>query len=280
MRQVMPLVLLLVSVLSVSQMPAADLGFEPLDERGLKKADAQMAECDYRNALKLLFMILRNGEREVTRSEARERLERMGLSSQNIFQLEIETLKPSELESLLTQVSAAVAANTRRDMDLLYAQKLLTTSLVIRTDSEGSIRSDISTKDALFALKVLLDYALGENADGARRAQAMLEAMGLSGKKVEAAKQSVKDDKLLPEVTGELIPAAAVARLQLYYVALKDARDGADEVTPRRKVAREMGTALLQYIDKEFPDSAALRRHNDALDFFRDKVAPGKVDKF
>lgn len=279
MRYPMSLTLLLVSVISVAQLPAGDLGFEPLDERGLKKAEAHLIEHDYRNGLKILFMILRNGERDLVRSEARERLEKLGLSTQNIFQLEIEAMKSSELEELFSQVATSVASNARRDTDLYCARQLLASSLILRTDSEGAVKADIATKDTLAALKILLDYALGENIEGMRKGQAILEAMGISGKKVEAAKQSVRDDKLLPEVAGEIIPAAAVARLQLHYAALKDARD-ADDASPRRKVAREMGTAILQYIDKEFPDSSVLRRHNDAVDFFRDKVAPGKVDKF
>lgn len=271
--------LLLVSAVGIAPVSAGDLGFEPLDDRGLKRADAQLAEHDYRSALKLLFMILRNGERDVMRAEARERLERLGLSSQNIFQLEIESMKSSELEELFSQVAANVASNARREADLYHAKALLASSLILRTDSEGAIKADIATKDTLSALKVLLDYALGENAEGVRKAQAVLESMGISGKKVEAAKQSIKEDRLLPEVASEIIPAAAVVRIQLHYAALKDARD-ADDASPKRRVAREMGTALIQYIEKEFPDSSVLRRHNDALDFFRDKVAPGKADKF
>jgi len=271
--------LLLVSAIGVRPVAAGDLGFEPIDERGLKKADAHLLEHDYRNGLKLLFMILRNAERDVTRAEARERLERLGLSSQNIFQLEIESMKSSELEELFSHVATNVAFNARRESDLYHAKALMASSLILRTDSEGAIKADIATKDTLAALKILLDYALGENPEGVRKAQAVLEAMGISGKKVEAAKQSIKEDKLLPEVAGEIIPAAAVARIQLHYAALRDARD-ADDASPKRKVAREMGSALIQYIEREFPESSVLRRHNDALDFFRDKVAPGKVDKF
>jgi hypothetical protein len=76
-----------------------------------------------------------------------------------------------------------------------------------------------------------------------------------------------------------MIPAAVVVRLRLYNEWLRDARDGGDGEHPRRKVAREMGGALLRFIEKEYPDSAALRRHPETLDIFREKVRE-KQDKF
>lgn len=262
-----------------SGLHAVDDQFEVLDEKALRRADLQIDERDYRQGLKLLFMILRRAERDVMRGEARERLERLGISSQNIFQLEIETLKSSELEELLSQVSAHVAMRTRREADFYHAQRLLASGLIVRQNSEGQLKTDVASRDVLTALKMLMEYALGEDPDGARRAQQLLEGYGISGKKVDFAKQSIKDDKLAPEVLGEMIPAAAVVRLRQYHEWLRDVRDGGENENPRRRVAREQGVALLQFIAKEYPDSVALRRHADTLDFFRDK-ATEKQDKF
>lgn len=268
----------LLATLSVHAVPAEE-PFEPLDERALRRADLQIDERDYRSGLKALFMILRHADREVMRGEARERLERLGITPQNIFQLEIETLKSSELEELLSQVNAHVAARSRRESDLYHAQRVLASSLIIRPNSEGQLKTDVASRDLLSTLKLLMDYALGDDAEGARKAQAILEGHGISGKKVEFAKQSIKDEKLAPEVLAEMIPAAAVIRLRQYHEWLRDARDGGDGEHPRRKVARDMGGALLKFIEKEYPDSAALRRYPETLDFFRDKVRE-KQDKF
>jgi hypothetical protein len=268
--------LVLLGILASAFTYAEDLP-EPLDERGLRRAETYVNERDYRNAVRLLFLLLRRGDRDATRSEARERLERLGVSSQNIFQLEPEVLKPSELEELLGQISNFVAKQRRVEMDIYYAQQLLSSSLTVRTDNEGNIRADYSEKDVLHALKILLDYAFGENENAAHRAQQILETMGVSGKRVELAKQSVTDDRLSPDVVAELLPCAVTVRLKQYYETLKDPRDD-DRRASRRTIAREMGTKLFKYIVKEFPDSSVLTRQNDALDYFRDNG--GAQDKF
>src|SRR5258708_29598164 len=114
------LFLSLIGFLRADEAPAA-----PADEKRLKLAHAFSEQGDHRNAITIFFSILRHTENNDLRGNAREALEKLGFSSQEIFQLEPEKLKGEDMEKILARTAASVYQREKQETDLEYAKHLL-----------------------------------------------------------------------------------------------------------------------------------------------------------
>jgi len=269
------LVLLVLALSSVTNLLNA--GDAPrICEQDLKRADFLAEEGDLQGAVTLMFRILRQAEDKDLRSSAREHLGNMGLSSQEIFQLDPAALKPEDWDKLLTRLSAYDAQQRRLESDLDYSKSLLRAAVTVRLQQDGSAKVDVQSKDLARALELVLQVALAENGgEEAREAQSRLEELGIAGPQVEATRKTIAEGKLPPAVQNEIVCGLCIRALEKYRGWLEDREEHEDQAF-RKQFALRFGTAVYKYLASQHAQTAIFKRPSEQLDFWRDMSAPHK----
>lgn len=240
-----------------------------LTEQDLRRAEILMEEGDVIGGVTLLFTVLRQSDNGDLRDDARGRLERSGLSRQEIFQLDPGVMKAEEWEKLLSRVSAAAAQRARQEMDLEYAEDLMHLAVAIRCGMAGEIRVDAQGKELARALEIMLRIAVSEgDSDRAREAQSMLERLGIAGARIDAVRKGIADGNLPPDMQNELVCDACLRRLKRYREWLEEGGEEEERLT-QRQIARHMGMRIYRHVLKEYPQAAALKQAGELLDFWR-----------
>ena len=88
-------------LLSISSVFAGDAA---LDENSLKRAQALAHEGDILGALPVMFAISRQTANTDLANEARESLQHLGVTSQEVFKLDLSAMKGEELDKLLARL--------------------------------------------------------------------------------------------------------------------------------------------------------------------------------
>ena len=269
--------LLMACVAAVPLIAGEVQHFKELD---LKQAALLAEEGDLHGAVTSWLKILRQAEEKDLRSEARERLETLGLSNQEIFQLDPGTLKPEEWDKLLSRLTAAAAQRQRQEIDLDYARGVLRMAVSPRLDAAGKVQIDVQPKELARALDLMLQVALSEtNGEHLREAQSELEQLGITGAQVAAVRKAVAEGKLPPEVQSELVCAVCLQRLHKYRGWLEE-REENEEQPVRKQLARRLGLALYKCLAAQYAQTAVYKRPSDDLDFWRDIAHGGELKTF
>lgn len=279
----------LLAVLACACLRAADEAIP--DEHMLRSARTAAEEGDMRGALTLYFKVLRLAPNKENRSNAREYLELLGLSGPEIFQLDPAALKHDEWERLIVRLNAIRAQRKREALDLEYAQGLLKLAItpqvgltteppaVEGTVIEPDVRIDIQPRELTRGLATLLELALAPTGgDSSRRAQLMLERLGISGARVEGVRTEVAEGKLPPELQRDLVAAVCIERLQSYRGWIEE-RGGEEDAAQRQRMAKRLGTALIRFLQKQQPQSPLMKQPSPTLDFWRDYAAPRRQEE-
>jgi hypothetical protein len=245
---------------------------EGLDEAALKRVETLLEEGDVATGVPLLFKILRDAPDKEHRKDARETLEKMGVSKAEILQLDPALLKPEDMEKFNTRARERLV----RKLDVEYAKDLMRTAVSPRV-SAGEVVFDVHQKELCRSIELLLQAALVENGgDVAREAQEELEEMGIVGARVAAVKQAFAIGEVPAEVQKEVIFNVCLNRLDRYKDWMEDDGPGAED-TARRHVARDLGASILKYLQKHHGQSPRLQR-SDVLDYWRGEAKPKRTD--
>ncbi|HEY3322233.1 MAG TPA: hypothetical protein VGP72_17350 [Planctomycetota bacterium] len=272
-RIVVAAILALVPLLCVS----AEV--QPADEVTVKEAQLLAEVGDLKGALPLLFRVLRQGPSEEVRSDAREHLQELGLTAQEIFQLDPATLKPEDAEKLYARLVSAHAQRKRDELDLEYARDLLHAAIAPRATSAGEIQVDVQPKDVAKALELLLNLALSDKGhESSRKAQKTLEEMGIAGPKVDLVRKEIVEGKLSPQFQDEMVCAACLHRLEKYREWV-DEQDQDAEHLLRRRVAQRAGGALFKFLQKQYAQSPQFKQAAPQLSIWVEQTAPRRVDE-
>jgi len=269
--------LLMACATAVSLAAAEVQRFTELD---LKQAEVLAEEGDLHSAVTSWLKILRRAEEKDLRSEAREHLERLGLSKQEIFQLDPGALKPEEWDKLLSRLAAAVAQRQRQEADFDYARGVLQLAVSPRLDAAGKARIDVQPKELSRALDLMLQVALSEtNGEHVREAQSELEQLGVTGAQVGAVRKAAAEGKLPPEIQNELVCSVCLHRLHRYREWLEERVEN-DEQPVRKQLAQRLGLALYKCLAAQYAQTAVYKRPSDDLDFWRDIAHGGDPKTF
>ena len=255
--------------------PKDTVGEQPqiAGEQDLKHAEFLAAEGDPQGAVTLMFKILRQATDKDLRSDAREHLVNMGLSSQEILQLDPAALKPEDWDKLLTRLSAQEAQQRRRESDLEYSENLLRAAVSVRVQQDGSVKADVQSKDLARALELVLQVALeGNGGEGAREAQSRLEELGIAGPQVEATRKTILEGNIPPAVQNEIICGICIRLLEKYRGWMEDREEQEDQVFRKRQALR-MGTVVYKYLASQHAQTAIFKHSSELLDFWRDMSA-------
>jgi citrate lyase gamma subunit len=252
----------------------------PLGERDLKQADVSAGEGDLQSAITLLFKILRRAEEKEIRGEAREQLERLGVTKQEIFSLDPATFKPDDWEKLLARVETAMSQRHRQKLDAEYAEGLLHAAIACRIMPGGTVKVAINPKDLAQGLDLLLRVALAEGgAERSRDAQETLEQLGVAGPQVDVVRKAAADGALPAAIQNEIVCAACIHRLHRYREWVESTGEEQGDLV-RRQLARQFGVALFKYLSTQHAQTPAMKRPSETLDFWRDLAAPGADKTF
>ena len=274
----MKCLVLLALVLSsaASLLSAGDA--QRIGEQDLKHAGILAEEGDLQGAVSLLFRILRQADNKDLRSDAREHLGNLGLSSQEIFQLDPATLKPEEWDKLLTRLAANGAQQRRLESDLDYSKNLLRAAVPLRLQQDGSVKVDVQSKDLAHALELVLQVALAETGgEEVREAQSRLEELGIAGPQVEATRKTIAEGKLPPAVQNEIVCGLCIRWLEKYRGWMEDREEHEDQAF-RKQLALRLGTGLYKYLASQYAQTAVFKRPSDQLDYWREMSAPRKPE--
>jgi len=247
---------------------------ERVGEADLKHADILAEEGDLQGAVTLFFKVLRQADDKDLRNTARDHLAALGLTGQEIFQLAPAALKPEDWDKLLGRLTANVAQQRRRGLDLDYAKGLLQAAVVLRIQPDGNVKVDLQPKDLAHALELLLQVALTDtDTEEGRDAQGRLEHLGIVGPQVEVVRKSIAEGKLSAPIQNELVCGVCLQLLEKYREWLEEREEHEDQAF-RKQLARRVGTAIYKYLAAQHAQTATFKRPSDHLDFWRDISAP------
>jgi len=250
-----------------------------IGEQDLKHASILAEEGDLQGAISLLFKALRQAENKDLRSDAREHLGNMGLSSQEVFQLDPASLKPEDWDKLLTRLAANAAQQRRLESDLDYSKALLRAAVNLRVQQDGSVKVDVQSKDLARALELVLQVALAEaGGEETREAQSRLEELGIAGPQVEATRKTIAEGKLSPAVQNEIVCGLCMHLLEKYRGWMEEREEHEDQAF-RKQLALRLGVGVYKYMAAQYAQTAVFKRPSDQLDFWREIATPRKAGK-
>jgi len=249
-----------------------------LDAKALKRAQALSDEGDLSGALPLIFAVMRNAPNADLAHDAREQLEHMGLTGQEIFKLDPVALKGEELESLLLRLRATSTLRRRQELDMDHAEGLLELAVVPKSAANGEIGVQVQVKELAQALELLIQVALSEvSSDKAREAQALLARMGISGPRAEVVKKACAEGKLPPDVESLVVCSACLGRLERYQKVLNDPAEDVDALAHKR-AALDIGLGLYKYLRTLHAQAPAVKTPSDLMDFWQSQTVPGRTE--
>lgn len=238
------------------------------DEKRMKLANACAENGDYQNAISIYFNILGHSDNNDARNNARGGLEKLGFTSQEIFQLEPVKLKAEELEKILERTAATVVQHQRRQMDLDYARQLLNTAVSWRLSVSGQLQMEVHNKDLVQAMDMLLAIALGNDEARAHEAQGLLENFGVRGERANAVKAALLTGTLPEAIQNELVATTCLTSLKQYRDWMQEDPNSEDHDI-HEHVAKQVGIALFKYMEKHFAGAAVMKQQTEARDFWR-----------
>jgi len=253
-------------------------GEAALDENNLKAAQALAHEGDLLGAMPTLFAIMRQTTNTDLANEARESLERLGVTSQEVFKLDLAAMKGEDLDKLLTRLRGVATARRRQELDLDYARGLLELAVVPKNPTVGDLTVQVFDKELAQGFDVVIQVALAEiPTDHSRDAQSFLAKMGISGPRVDAVQKACKEGKVPPDVEAQAICFACFSRLENYRNQINDNNEDADAQAHKR-AAREVGLKLFSYLRLVHNASLQGKDHEELLQFWQSVSAPGRLD--
>ena len=267
--------LLMAVLLSISPLIAGDA---VPDETNLKAAQALAHEGDLLGAMPTLFAIMRQTTNTDLANEARESLERLGVTSQEVFKLDLAAMKGEDLDKLLTRLRGVATARRRQELDLDYARNLMELAVVPKNPTVGDLTIVVLDKELAQGLDVVIQVALSElPTDHSRDAQSLLAKIGVSGPRVDLVQKACKEGKVPPDVEAQAICLACFSRLDNYRNQINDNNEDADAQAHKR-AARDVGLALVRYLRLVHGPSLQGKEHEELLQFWQTVAAPGRLD--
>jgi hypothetical protein len=267
--------LLAAACLSISNSNAGDA---PLDENSLKFAQALAREGDLLKALPVMFAVMRQTANADLASEARESLERLGITSQEVFKLDFAAMKGEDLDKLLTRLRGIATARRRQEIDFEYGRRLIELSIVPKNPTVGDLTVQVLDKELAQGIDTVIQVALAEiPTDHTREAQALLARMGVSGPRVDTVQKACKEGKVPADVEAQAICHACLSRLEHYRDELQD-QEGDVEAQAHRSAVREVGLALNRYLRMVHGASLHNKESSELLEFWQTVTAPTRLD--
>jgi hypothetical protein len=253
-------------------------GDAPLDENKLKAAQALAHEGDLLGAMPTLFAISRQTANSDLANEARESLEHLGVTSQEVFKLDLAAMKGEELDKLLGRLRSVATAKRRQELELDYARNLMNLAVVPKNPTVGDLTVQVFDKELAQAFDVVIQVALSEvPSDHTREAQSMLAKLGVSGPRVDAVQKACKEGKVPADVEALATCQACIARLDEYRGRLQD-ENGDAEAQARKRAAREVGLALVRYLRTVHGSALQGKETEELLQFWQTVAAPNRLD--
>ncbi len=248
--------------------------------------DAAFAEArvltelgDVRGALPIIFRLLRTSATEDMRSNARSYLDHMGMTAQEVFQLDPAAMKPEDLDKLAARLGVARVQLERAQLDIQYAQSLLRLAVQPRMNAAGEIQVAVQAREIQTALEMLLELALSTLAenDTALQAQRVLENMSIAGARVEAVRKEIAAGALSPQTLDEATCGVCLVALEQYR-GWAEQQDQSPDSVARRRYAKRIGPALFMYLQKQYAKAPQLRELLQQRNIWREPVAPPHAD--
>ncbi|HYG76289.1 MAG TPA: hypothetical protein VEK08_14890 [Planctomycetota bacterium] len=250
-----------------------------LDERGLRRARILCDEGDLRAGLSLLFKLTRQGNTDTIRSEARESLETMGFTPQEIFKLEPSAMSPGDWKPLADRIGALATQKKMISANVLYAQSIIKAVVRVEFGADGDVAVNVQSKELAMALDILLNVALASGApEYTREAQRLLEKVGIAGPRAEAIRTSLEAGTVPADIQTEVVALTLIKRLQEYRSYVDERNANPDEAV-RQQIFRKHGIAIYKYLKKQNPQPKQLQVSSPVLDFWRDLSAPARADE-
>jgi hypothetical protein len=246
-------------------------------ERTLARAKVLVEESDFVSAIPLLIDALRRAENEEVRKNAREELEDLGLTRQEVFAFDAAGMTADDWSKLLKRVNATALAHKRQELDFDYAVGLLNLAVVPRSAPAGAATVEIDSKQLARALDLLMQLALTDG-DKGTEAQARLEALGIFGPKAESTRKAVAEGTVPAAIQTEVACTVCIQQLAKYKEWAERTPEN-DEQSDQKAVGIERGKALYFFMKKDYLQAAAFKRDNPVLSYWETATGTNEADR-
>lgn len=246
-------------------------------ERTIARAKLLADESDFESAIPLLIEALRRADNEDVKKNAREMLEELGLSRQDVFAFDLAAMTADGWSKLLKRVNATTLAHKRQELDFNYATGLLQLAVVPRSAAAGAATVDIDVKELARALELLMKLASTDGKKGVE-AQERLESLGIFGPKADATRKAVSDGTVPLEFQMEIACDICIQQLGKYKEWAESTPEN-DEQTDRKAIGTERGKALYFYMKKEYVRASNFKHDNSVLSYWESATGTGELER-